>query len=139
MVIFVQFMDENINNFKLRIHSKPVFFTCHCKWFEGVGGIEPVLCSVQGVIVRVWISWLWIVGYGFLLVALVIGTVTDLMSMKNIYHSHNVLDLFKLIWTDEFLYSKVKTADDLKFIMLLASKNLNENKFIRLAFILQTG
>ena len=71
--------------------------------------------------------------------ALVIGTVTDLMSMKNIYHSHNVLDLFKLIWTDEFLYSKVKTADDLKFIMLLASKNLNENKFIRLAFILQTG
>merc|ERR1712026_623956 len=56
--------------------------------------------------------------------------------MKYIYNSHNVLDLFKLIWTDEFLYSKVNTADDLKFIMLLASKNLNENKFIKLAFIL---
>ena len=112
-------------------------FTCHCKWFDGEGGVEPVLCSVQGVIVRVWISWLWIIGYGFLLVSLIIGTFTDLMAMKNIYNSHNVLDLFKLIWTDEFLYSKVNTADDLKFIMLLASKNLNENKFIKLAFVLQ--
>lgn len=97
---------------------------------------QKVVCSISGVQVRQWISILWVSGYTFLIMLLIIGTWADLRAMKFMADRRDVLELFALIFPDVQLGTGGRSSrglTDLKLLTVLVSNN-SQQKLVRYLF-----
>lgn len=120
-------------------------YRCKIRFDDGADGIQYVQCAVDGVAVRVCMCWIWIVSNALLAAAVLVGTFVDLRQMSSIHKRHSTIDLFKIVWpsnTAIAYFQDLKLddientpgSDDLKYIMVLAQKNLKGNVFIKAAY-----
>lgn len=111
------------------IQKERSLFTCDVSFHDGEAGNESMVCSVQGVRIRLWLSWLWILGDGLLALLVIVGTLSDFRAMAQVHEKQRLMDMFKIIWPNKFLDANTAHggADDLKYLTLLASMNLQGN------------
>merc|ERR1719229_575818 len=106
--------------YKISITNARSTFNCHVSYSDVYS--QTIICSIQGVQVRQWISILWVAGYAFLALLLAVGTFADLSGMKELANKRGVLELFKIV-VPELNTANAHQLTDLKLITLLASKN----------------
>lgn len=108
-------------------------FTCKVDYNDALTYYQ--ICSINGVGMRILISQAWILGYLACLVLIVAGTMTDLKKMSLDPEYQQILKLFNAIYPAD-IDVEDKKPNDLKLLMMLASQNLQSNKFVKTIFTL---
>lgn len=123
--------------YRFSLKSTRAQFNCMCPFSpsdldEADQVYEMVSCNINGVIVRQYMTWIWLIANIFLLLAGLFGTANDLLSAKN---ASTVLKITEPICRHNMDAAMDKTPgitglNDLHILLMLAKHNFGHNSII---------